>query len=139
MLAVIAPAFSSAPPSPGTWTKVFDADFNAQTSGVSTGPGCSLGSSGLDVIGDQNHHTACEVRPGGADTLANGFLLTATLAPDAQLTNGGSQQPFIDLGQAAVVAVEQVSTDSTFIVCTDACDTDASNQQDVGSDAWHND
>ncbi len=138
LLAVIAPAFSAAPPSPGTWTKVVDADFNTQTSDVSTGPGCSLSSSGLDVIGGQNHHTACEVITGASGALANGFLLTATLAPDAQITSG-SEQPYISLGQSAVVAVEQSSTDSIIIVCTHACDTDASNGQDVGSDAWHND
>jgi hypothetical protein len=90
------------------------------------------------VIGDQNHHTPCEVLTDQSDALANGFLLTATLAPDAQITSG-SEQPYISLGQAAVVAVEQPSTDSTIIVCTRACDTDASNGQDVGSDAWHDD
>lgn len=137
VLAVIAPMLSAAPPAPGTWTKDFDADLNSQTSIVSTGPQCQLGANGLDVVGERNAPATCDVTLSGSASLANGFLLTVRLAPDAQLS--GAEQPYIWLGQSAFVAVEQVSTDSTFAVCTAACGTDATNEQDIGSDAWHND
>lgn len=136
VLAVIAPMLSSAPPAPGTWTKVVDADLNAQSPVVSSSPACQLDANGLYVTGEQDHHTQCDVTL--SNSLANGFLLTVNLAPDAQITNG-VEQPYIALGDSAVVAVEQPSTDSTVVACTRECGTDASNEQDVGSDAWHND
>lgn len=136
VLAVIAPMLSSAPPAPGTWTKVFDADLNSQSPVVSSGPACQLGANGLYVTGEQDHHTQCDVTL--SNSLASGFLLTANLAPDTQINNG-VEQPYIALGNSAVVAVEQLSTDSTIVACTQACGTDASNEQTVGSDAWHND
>lgn len=137
LLAVIAPAFSSAPPSPGNWTKVFDGDLSSASSAVSTGQGCQLGSDGLDVVGGQNVHTACAISFSGTDPLANGFLMTVTLAPNGHITSGG-EQPYIVLGDSGVVAVEQPSTDSKIVICTPDC-SDSSNPVTLGSDAWHND
>lgn len=137
VLAASAPMFTSGPPAPGTWTKVVDGDLNAQSSVVSSSPACQLGDHGLDVTGEQDHHTQCDVTL--SSSLANGFLLTVNLAPDTQIANG-VQQPYIALGDSAFVAVDQPSTDSTIVACTASCgNQETTNEQDVASDAWHND
>lgn len=136
VLAALAPSLeTAAPPAvPSGWTQAYNADLNGSTTGFETGAGCAVTDKGLDVTADQSAVT-CTYQPSDQGSLlANGFQLRVTMAPASQIAGG--QQPLIGLGDSAFVAVEQVDTATTFVICNVDCTAGADPVQ-LGSDAWH--
>lgn len=119
---------------PAGMTKVFDGVPNDSSAWRAADAGCSLVANGLDV--DSSTREGCRFVPSEhADLLTQGFYLSATLAPDASVTN--IQEPVVAFSNDEYLAFDQ---SGAYLICTGITDRFGNDTcVSAYSSAWHTD